>query len=117
MIAIGLFLFLGLLFGFSTSLALICSAYLKPKVANGDWVQFLQFWQGVAGIIAMITISIGGGRYLPLGIVIAPVLSTGAVLLVVAEALGGRRRAALIDLGLLSLAPLIGYPLIAAFAN
>lgn len=80
-------------------------------------VQFLQFWLGVAVLGGMGAITLAGGNSPLFAPVIALIGLAGALLLVVAEALARRWRAALVDLGLLSLAPLIGYALIAAFSN
>ena len=109
------FLLIGYPLGFVFPLAVIISAYKKPKAAEGDWSQFLQFWLGVTGSICMVTISIAGGVYLLLGAVISLVVLAGALVLIFAEAFAGRRQSALIDLGLLFLVALIGYPFISAY--
>jgi len=93
------------------------SAYLKPKTADGDWIQFLQFWLGVAMLGGMGAITFAEGSSPLVAPVIALIGLAGALLLIVTEALAAQWRAALVDLGLLSLAPLIGYALIAAFSN
>lgn len=113
MAAFAVFLVTGFPLRILFPVALIVATYLKPQCA-GDRIQQVPFWIGLAGCIGLAGLSLPGAANPLLAAITTLVVIAGGLLTILAQAAAGHARAGAIDLALLFLVCLIGYPFFAA---